>query len=72
MDENETTVAFHVKQPTIYRTLYDLLDSWQESYCSNADDGGHVEDSIVKHARCMLAMPDASLEEMLNWLLHNS
>jgi hypothetical protein len=72
MDLDQTTTVFNKPKATLYSTLYDLLEAWQESYCYSGDDGGHVEDSIVSHARCMLAMPDASLEEMLDWLLHNS
>lgn len=72
MDTELKPVEFRSPPKTIYSTLYDLLDSWQESYCYAGDDGGRVEDAIVIHARCMLAMPEASLEEMLDWLLHNS
>ena len=72
MDTELKPVGFGIQPKTLYSTLYDMLDAWQESYCYSGDDGGRVEDSIVSHARCMLAMPEASLEEMLKWLLHNS
>ena len=72
MDTELQAAVFTLPKDTIYRTLYDMLDAWQESYCHTGDDGGRVEDSIVSHARCMLAMPEASLKEMLEWLLHNS
>lgn len=72
MDSDTPISVWRTKPQTLYSTLYDLLEAWQESYCYTGDDGGRVEGAIVNHARCMLAMPKASLEEMLDWLLHNS
>lgn len=67
----ETTESVYVskKRNELYESLYDLFENWNESYCHTGDDGGRVEQAIVEHARVMLAMPEASFDEIYEFLL---
>ena len=67
---DETEVVYVPKKRNeLYESLYDIFENWNESYCHTGDDGGRVEQAIVDHARVLLAMPEASFDEIYQFLL---
>lgn len=56
------------KPNPIYRDLHQLLTNWRDGYCHTADDGSRVEDSILQLARTLLAMPEATVQELIDEL----
>ena len=52
----------------LYETLRKLLESWEDSYCNTGDDGQCVFNAIVEHTRIVLAMPQATFDELLGEL----
>lgn len=56
------------KRNELYDSLYLLIKNWEESYCYTGDCGGRTEEALLSHARILLAMPEASLKEIYQFL----
>jgi len=61
------------KRNPLYVSLYDLVDAWDdERRWSPEPLRLKLEHAIVAHARVLLAMPDATFEELWQWLHDHS
>lgn len=67
--EQHDRVEFKVKPPTLYETTADMFMS--ATLCSKGVSEA-VLDAMVRHARVLLAMPEAEFEEIHEWLQDNA
>lgn len=53
----------------LYESLYELIDAWDDERRGVPESLRlKLEHAIVLHARVLLAMPDATFQEIWSWL----
>lgn len=62
-ERTKSAAKLQLETVGIYQSLLQLVETWHDSYCHSADDGGAVEDAILQHARAMLGRSSLSLDE---------
>jgi hypothetical protein len=62
------SLVYKTKVNQMYLTLLDLLLTWRDFGYLEGSSGTHLAAAMMDHAHVVLAMPEASLDEMIEFL----